>query len=591
VTTAPPDSTDSDESDPVPLRNRGPDKTLTRPGLAAGVLLSRYRRLRQFSVTVTLLVAIIPLLIMMVINYLHDQDAYRTETQTAVSRILSTTKRSLEFAIEERRNALSLVLSENTYAELLRDTALAFTLHNLQDAFGGFVDLGVIGSTGNQENYVGPYDLEERNYQDQDWFHEVLLRGAYVSDVFMGYRNFPHFVIAFRDQKEDGDTYILRATLDMELIHSRLDDLELDRQTDAFLINQEGILQTASSFYGDVLGHADIEFLQSRTSETARAYHQNGEWVVLADAPITGSSFRLVVIRRISSPFRAWLAGNYVILWFLAGSTALIVAVVLWGSSRMVAQLREADARRAKAIHDLEYANKLATIGRMAASVAHEINNPLAIIDENAGLIEDMATFADDYPDREKTQRLVNSIHKSVERCSNVTHRLLGFAKRMDLRREPIALNHLLEEVVGFQRTETTHRNIDVEYQFPNDSVPIESDRGKLQQVFLNLLSNALAAVDDGGRIEIGLDYLDGSKVAVFIRDNGIGISPEDLQHIFEPFYSTKGEFGTGLGLSITRDIVAKLGGSIEVQSKPGQGSSFTVTLPIKFSDHPGVEE
>ena len=581
------DSPGSEGREPAPLP--APDKIEppSHRGSPVKVPAARYRRLWRFSVIVPSLVAIIPLLIMTGINHVHDQDAYRTENRAAVNRILSTTKRSLEFALEERRNALSLILSENTYDELLRDTALAFTLHNLRDAFGGFVDLGVIGSNGDQESYIGPYDLEERNYQDQDWFHEVLVRGVYVSDVFMGYRNAPHFVIAFQGQKDDGDVYVLRATLDMELIRSRLYDLDLGLQTDAFIINQQGILQTTASSYGEVLEPANIQLPPlSRSPELVDRYQEAGTWVILGHAEIAGSPFRLVVIQRIMSPFRASLARNSIIFWFLGGSIALIVAVILWGSNRMVAQLREADARRAKAMHDLEYSNKLATIGRMAASVAHEINNPLAIINEKAGLMKDMVTFTDDYPHREKTLRLVESIHKSVERCSNVTHRLLGFAKRMELRTEPIALGPLLEEVVGFQQTEILHRNIQVTYQLPDVMPPIESDRGKLQQVFLNLFSNALAAVDDGGHIEIELNCVDSNNVAVIIKDNGIGISDEDLKHIFEPFYSTKGEFGTGLGLSITRDMVAKLGGRLAAQSRLGQGSRFTVTLPNKSDIH-----
>jgi signal transduction histidine kinase len=544
---------------------------------------SRYRGLWRFSVIVTSLVAIVPLLIMTVINYLHDKEANRTESQFTVNRILSTTKRSLEFALEERRNALSLILSENSYGELATDAALSSKLRNLQDAFGGFVDPGLIASNGNQTSYAGPYDLKGKNYQGQDWFHEALLRGMYISDVFMGFRNFPHIVIAYRHQKSDGDFYILRATLDMELINSRIYDTELESDTDAFVINEENILQTSSAFYGDVLRKAEIGIqIPSRNTEVIEEHQENGNWFIMGSAHIARTPFTLVVIKRLQDPLRAWVRQDSRILWFLGASIAMILAVVLVSSNRIVSSLREADARRARAFHDLQYTNKLATIGRMAASVAHEINNPLAIINEDAGLLKDMATFSDDFPHKEKTLNLVASIHKSVDRCSNVTHRLLGFAKRMEVRKEPIELETLLEEVVGFQRTEIVHRNINIEYHFPDMAPPIESDRGKLQQVFLNIISNALAAVDDSGHIEIRVTQMDNFNLAVVISDNGKGISEENQRHIFEPFYSTKGEFGTGLGLSITRDIVTKLGGTIDLQSKLGRGTSFIVTLPIK---------
>ncbi len=542
---------------------------------------SRYRGLWRLSVVVTSLVAILPLVIMTAVNFLHDREANRTESLLAVSRILTSTTRSLEFVLEERRNALSLILSESTYEKLADE--LGPTLEHLQAAFGGFVDLGLIQSNGNQTTYVGPYDLKAKNYQGQDWFHEVLLRGVYISDVFMGYRNFPHFVIAIRDQKEDGDFYILRATIDMELIHSRINTLDMDIDTDAFIVNHHDTLQTASKFYGNILQKVEVTVPPStHNPEDIEEHWEDSTWVMQGTAYIEGTPFIVMAIKRQTSPFRAWLRKDSTIIWFLVASIALIITVVLISSNRMVASLREADVRRTKALHDLEYTNKLATIGRMAASVAHEINNPLAIINEDAGLLKDMATFTENYPKKEKTLRLVASIHKSVDRCSNVTHRLLGFAKRMDVHKEPIALDKLLEEVVGFQRTEIVHRSIKIEYHFPEVAPPIESDRGKLQQVFLNIIGNALAAVEDGGLIEIRLVHIDVQHLAVVITDNGTGISEADLKNIFEPFYSTKGEFGTGLGLSITRDIVNKLGGTIDVHSKLGRGTSFIVTLPIK---------
>ncbi len=151
----------------------------------------------------------------------------------------------------------------------------------------------------------------------------------------------------------------------------------------------------------------------------------------------------------------------------------------------------------------------------------------------------------------------------------------------MEVRQEQIDLRELLEEVAGFQRTETLHRNIEINFDFPEDLPPIESDRGQLQQVFLNIITNAIAAVANGGRIDISASRYQDSSVVVAITDNGAGIPEENLKYIFEPFFSTKGEFGTGLGLSITRDIVEKLGGKIHVESEVGKGTRFLVTLPL----------
>lgn len=562
-------------------QNMNTENTALPPELA-GTQFPHYRRLRRNVILSTVLVALIPLVILTIINYLQDKEAYRVESRYGVTQILSNTKRTLESVVEERRSALALVISEQSFYELNSDSALASTLRNLKNSFGGFIDLGLIDSKGNQSYYTGPYDLKNRSYTDQSWFHEVVLRGSYVSDVFMGYRNFPHFVIAFKHEHDVADFYIMRATLDMELLNQQVYSLSLDRYTDAFIVNKDSILQTASVFFGPVLRKAPIEIPPlPEDREVVEEYRDRGNWVVAGYSRIKGSPFTLVVIKRLEGYFSHWLAHRSQILWFLAVSTALILVVIAYGANHMTRRLREADLRRAKEFHNMEYTNKMATIGRMAASVAHEINNPMAIINEKAGLLQDLVGLSPEFAPKEKVLGLVDSIVKSVERCSKVTHRLLGFAKRMEIRRESISVRELIEEVIGFQQTEARHRNIDIVYNVPDSLPGIISDRGNLQQVFLNLINNAFAAVDSNGKVEISVTRPDQSSIAISVRDNGAGIPAEDLQHIFEPFFSTKKEFGTGLGLSITRDIVARLGGKIDIASEVGKGTCFTVTLPL----------
>jgi len=542
-----------------------------------------YRRLWRFSILFVLVTALTPLAVMTAIKYYQDQEAVKTESRFTVSRIVSNTKRTLEYVIEERHSVLSLMIGSRSYRELSSDTALATILRNLNHSFGGFVDLGIIDSDGNQLYYDGPYDLKNKNYRDQAWFHEVSMRGAYVSDVFMGHRNLPHFVIAFRHEKGGSGFFILRATLDMELLNDQVYSLHLDRYTDAFIVNQAGVLQTESAYHGNILDTVNFELSpHSRNREVTDQYEEDGQSVTFGYAFIEKTPFVFMVIRKQPLHFASWLVKRSDLIWFLLLSVGLILGAVAYGHTRMIRYLRQADMRRAKVLHNVEYTNKMATIGRMAAGVAHEINNPLAIINEKAGLLKDMATFKENFPEKEKTLALADSILKSIERCSNVTHRLLGFARRMDVRHEAIDIHQLVQEVVGFQQSEVSHRNITVEIHPPDRPVTVVSDRGQLQQVFLNILNNAVAAVGDNGRVDIAIAQRRPDEVGVSITDNGKGISHHDLEHIFEPFFSTKGEFGTGLGLSITRDIVRRLGGTIEVESELGSGTRFIVTLPIR---------
>ena len=232
-------------------------------------------------------------------------------------------------------------------------------------------------------------------------------------------------------------------------------------------------------------------------------------------------------------------------------------------------------------MHEVEYSNKLASIGRLAAGTAHEINNPLAIINEKAGLLKDTITLKDDSDRRPEYLALIDSVLGSVDRCKKITHRLLGFARHMNIGHEEIDMRGLIDEAVGFLEKEAIYRDVRISVESTTDSPVIESDRGQLQQVLLNLVNNAIGAVDKGGQIDIRLDLAGDRNLSVAVSDNGSGISPQNLERIFEPFFTTKEGSGTGLGLSITYGIVKKLGGEISVKSDVGQGTVFTVLLPL----------
>jgi two-component system NtrC family sensor kinase len=150
----------------------------------------------------------------------------------------------------------------------------------------------------------------------------------------------------------------------------------------------------------------------------------------------------------------------------------------------------------------------------------------------------------------------------------------------MDIEYEDLDLNDVLREVISFLEKEALYRNIKIELNLDENLSRISSDRGQLQQVFLNILSNALAAVDDNGNINIRSREVDEDTVEASIKDDGCGMSEKDLKNIFEPFFTTKKGYGTGLGLPITYGIIKKMNGTIKVESQLGKGSTFSIYLP-----------
>jgi two-component system, NtrC family, sensor kinase len=225
---------------------------------------------------------------------------------------------------------------------------------------------------------------------------------------------------------------------------------------------------------------------------------------------------------------------------------------------------------------------RLVSLGRMAAGVAHEINNPLATISELAGDIQDILgpQQVAGLPEGEVVVEDLARIQNQVERGRSVTHRMLNFARRMEPQMEATDINAVVRESYSFIEKEALFNNIKVQLELDPEVPAVSTDRAQLQQVFLNLLDNALDATGKGGRIRI-TSQADSSWITVKVTDSGPGVPPDLAGRIFDPFFTTKepGQ-GTGLGLSISHSIMDRLGGSLELENKPGQGATFVVHIP-----------
>jgi two-component system NtrC family sensor kinase len=244
-------------------------------------------------------------------------------------------------------------------------------------------------------------------------------------------------------------------------------------------------------------------------------------------------------------------------------------------------KLREAEFRK-KMEQQMIATERLASLGTLAAGVAHEINNPLAIIKESAGWIKQILKKEElaEIPRRHDLDMALNKIEKGVERAKRITLQLLGFARKSDSVLAEVNLKQLADEAVQLVKREAADKGIEIVQEMDIPENTIWSDPYQLRQVMLNLLTNAIHATGSGGNITIRLEPI-AEQVALTVQDTGQGIPKENLERIFEPFFSTKppGE-GTGLGLFVARGIVEKLRGTIKVESQLGQGTSFCIRLP-----------
>jgi two-component system NtrC family sensor kinase len=546
--------------------------------------VDRYRLFQRNIRILMIVLTIVPLFMMALINYHQYQSSLKQEMIEPTKLLVSKTRHSFEFFLNERQSLIKSISYFYSLNDLCDEKRLNHILFILKKEFVGFVDLGLInGSDGRQMCYVGPYNLLGKNYANQDWFQEVTLKGTYISDVFMGYRKFPHIAIAVQRLEENGKSWILRTTIDTTMFDNLIAAMGLDAESDAFILNKEGIFQTNSRLYGKVLEQCPLKIpTGGQATYVDERKDPSGKDVFLTYTHFSYPDYTLVIVKPKSTVLKTWYALKSDLFLVFLASSVLIVIVVFRLTGIMVNRIKEADQNRELAFRELQHHHKLSSIGRLAAGVAHEINNPLAIINEKAGLINDIIQYTPDFAQKEKFSALVGAILQSVSRCRTITHRLLGFAKRMEVEVEALDLNDLIEEVLGFMEKEALYRNIDIGLELAKDLPKIDSDRGQLQQVLLNILNNAMAAVEDEGRIVIATWEKDADTVAVSIQDDGCGMSEETVRHIFEPFFTTKREHGTGLGLSITYGIVKKLGGDIELKSKEHEGTTFKIFLPKK---------
>jgi two-component system NtrC family sensor kinase len=549
----------------------------------------RYRLLRRNMIVLMIVVTILPLLLMGAINYHQYQTALREEIVNPLRGLVNKTKHSFELFLAERLSAVSFIASAYSFEQLANENTLNRVFRVMKQEFKGFVDLGLIDEKGIQVSYVGPYSLKGKDYEEQSWFHEVLIRGTYNSDVFMGYRKFPHIVIAVQRRADDGRSWIVRATIDTERFNNLIASMGLDAKSDAFLLNKSGVFQTPSKWYGSVLENTTFSLPPvSYEANVIEEKDANGNDVFLAYTYFVDSPYILVVLKFRSEVLKTWYAlkGELALVFLVSVFVILLVAFRL--ADVLVRRMRESDEKREAAFREMEHSHKLSSIGRLAAGVAHEINNPMAIINEKAGLMKDLIEVAPSFPEKEKFVSLADAILQSVHRCRSITHRLLGFARRMEVQIELLDLNEVIKETLSFLEKEALYRNIELRLQLGDNLARISSDRGQLQQVFLNILNNSFAAVEDGGMVSITTWEKDIDTQAVSIQDDGCGMSEETVKHIFEPFFTTKKGTGTGLGLPITYGIIKKLGGDIEIQSKQGAGTTMTVYIPKKPKEIPG---
>ena len=562
-------------------------------------------------ILIIILVSFTPLLLISGLIGYGFETAYREKAVAHLKELVRKHQQNIDAFLDEKLSYIQVLADSYTLEELKDEAFLAKKLAILQKDYNGvFVDLGVVNDRGIQIAYTGSFKLANADYSGAEWFQKAIARDHFISDVFLGLRRQPHFTITVK-QKTDGREWLLRATIDFMAFNSLVGSIRMGETGSAFIINRNGEFQTDPRldpppnkeyylrFFSDARFNAaetarvnavngtvkPAAAAGKRTTEVlAREFDDMGKDRITVVTPLKNGEWLLAYQQDARDAFsELYQARNLAIIIFAFGGLAIVfVALIL--SYRMIQHIERADREKELVDEKIIEAGKLASVAELAAGIAHEINNPVAIMVEEAGWIEDLLTD-EDFAESENLaefKRSLQQINVQGVRCKEITHKLLSFARRTDPKPEKFQLNDLLEELAGLSDQRSKARNVKIERDLAADLPKICASPSEMQQVFLNLFNNAFDAMPaSGGTIGI-TTRTDGPYVVVDVVDNGHGMPKAILPKIFDPFFTTKpvGK-GTGLGLSICYGLVEKLGGKITVNSALGMGTGFHVHIPL----------
>jgi len=556
-----------------------------------------YRSLTRRIVLIIVGVSIVPLILISGTIRYFFQHSYQEKVMEHLSVLVKKHSERIDSFLGERLADIQFLADSYSFDQLSNESFLKQTLKIMQEAYSqSFVDLGVVDEQGIQVAYAGEFELRRANYANAPWLKEALKQQTYISDVFPGLRGSPHFIITVRGE-HNGSKWVLRATVDFEKFNRLVESIRIGETGFAFILNRKGEFQTRPRM--EVVAHKDwyLSFLKTDSPAgqhvgVMEAGDGSGNDVLYVMSKLKKGDWVLVFQQSEAEAYAAlYAARRFTIVIFLLGITGIVaVAIVL--SNRVVRRIKRVDSEKEMMTEKVVEAGKLASLGELAAGIAHEINNPVAVMVEEAGWMHDLMDDlgAEDFPNKGEFQRSLNQIRSMGSRCKQITHKLLSFARRTDPTPRTVQMNQVVKDSIALCQQRSASGAVKITAELSDDLPTIRIAPTEAQQVLLNLLNNAIDAVEPKGGLVKVTTRSDEDHVIVDVADEGPGIPSHVLPRIFDPFFTTKpvGK-GTGLGLSICYGIVRKHGGNITVNTSEGIGTTFHVKFPVP-RDEKGAE-
>ena len=548
------------------------------------------RTFTRNMVLIVIVVSFVPMLLVsgMILN--QYSTSYHEKLYAHLKEVVHRHAQDIDSFLNERLNNLQFLLDSCQNVNLLDESVLQEKLFQLQQKYDGvFEDLGLINENGVQEAYAGRFSLEKAEYSDAKWFQEAHEKPYYISDVFPGLRSRPHFIVSVKTSHQDRH-FLLRSTINFEAFNSLAENLRIGKTGFAFILNRNGDFQTKPHY--DMLPNSKsyMDFITAGKKEKHGIYIgeiQNSSGLnqaIYLAALLKNEDWILVYQQQKEEAFSDLIRTQIVAAVILLLGALLIITMNLILFHKVINHISEVDQEKEMMNRQIIETGKLASVGRLAAGTAHEINNPVAIMVQEAGWVGDLLQEEEflEGKNLQEIQRALKQIDTQGKRCKEITHKLLSFARTSDTQIQNLRINEIIKEVVEIS-DKTSYTGISINTYLDGTIPSIFGSQTEIQQVLLNLINNALYALEkDGGKIDISTRSA--SRYAlVIVEDDGPGIPQANLDRIFDPFFTTKpvGE-GNGLGLSICFGIIQRMGGKINVHSTVDVGTRFEIRLPLE---------
>ena len=542
-----------------------------------------YRVLRRKTTFHMSLIYLSPVIVLAA-YFILQYDAVVSESEHLHLRAIAESQaNTLELFLSERRVNLSNLIDDPAFPFPPTSGNLKRKLEKLHKSSDAFVDIGFFDSSGVHVAYAGPFpSLEKRSYRSEEWYSALMKQQSsfIITDIYLGFRQRPHFTIAVSRVTHEG-LVVLRATLDPEKIYEYISSLESAQEVVTYIVNRQGNYQLVAKDIGKPLETSSLMPPQTPRQGAIRdriegiSLTYGYSWLHTVDWSL--------IVQQSPSQGRGFFSGFKLRVIGVATAMIFVGFIVIVNRARKRVELqKDSDISRAQ----LSHAAKLASVGELAAGIAHEINNPIS------GIMVYLHTLARDLEndrlDRKQALTFLTDSKYELTRCSRIIKSLLDFSRQSHPMLAPVDLGSILNETFSILGHKVKLQDIEVVQHIDPGLPQIQADIDQLKQVFFNLILNAIQAMPKGGRLTIHAAQVDDKEgltkspesVRIDIKDTGCGIAEENIGKLFTPFFTTKekGE-GVGLGLAVAYGIIKRHGGDIRVMSSKGKGTTFSIFL------------